>query len=169
MAQIRRELHEDVQEVVRSAEAATDWRRFVRSYPWVFIGAAAGLGFLVVPPRRRSMTHLAQKAADAAIERVSEAIPAAKIETPQEKKTKRSLIGAGLAMAAPLVWRAAQGYAGQFIENWVTQQLAMQMAAGPRPAGMPTGVSPSAPPVGPQANRPAGPRPGGPYPPPPPY
>ena len=42
MAQIRRELHEDVQGVVAGAEAVADWRRYIRLYPWAAVGAAVG-------------------------------------------------------------------------------------------------------------------------------
>ncbi len=49
MAQIRRDLHADVQGVVQGAEAATDWRRFVRGYPWASMGVALAVGYMIVP------------------------------------------------------------------------------------------------------------------------
>ena len=51
MAQIRRDLHEDVREVVKGAQSLTDWRSQVRSHPWLALGAAAALGYFVVPKR----------------------------------------------------------------------------------------------------------------------
>src|SRR5262245_6588766 len=51
MRQVRSELHEDVQEIVAGARTLADWRHYVRSSPWLCIGAAAALGHLVVPSR----------------------------------------------------------------------------------------------------------------------
>jgi len=73
--------------------------------------------------------------------------------TPEAKeKQRRSLVGAALAMAAPLAWRFAQNYALAYLDQWIAvhQQQAMAQA-GPRPgASQPPGQS-SAP------GRPAGP------------
>ena len=51
MARIRRELHDDVEEVVEQAKELADWRNFVKSHPWLMVGAAAAVGFMVVPRR----------------------------------------------------------------------------------------------------------------------
>jgi hypothetical protein len=51
MRQVRRELGEDVREIVENARTMTDWRHYVRSYPWVCLGAAALVGYLIVPAR----------------------------------------------------------------------------------------------------------------------
>jgi hypothetical protein len=53
MQQVRAEMREDVREMVASARELTDWTWYVRSYPWVCIGAAAAVGYLVVPARAR--------------------------------------------------------------------------------------------------------------------
>ncbi len=62
MAQIRHELHEDVQGVVKGAEATADWRRYIRNYPWAAVGIAFGVGFLIVPRRQRPVTPAIQYA-----------------------------------------------------------------------------------------------------------
>ena len=41
MAFIRRELNEDMQQVVRSARTLADWRYYIRNYPWACVGVAA--------------------------------------------------------------------------------------------------------------------------------
>jgi len=166
MAQIRRELHEDVEEVVAGAEAVADWRRYVRMYPWAAVGIAATLGYLIVPKRRRSVPRDVARKADLA--EVREVIEQARESEPEKKKRSKSLIGAGLAMLAPLAWRAAQNYAMGYLEQWIAQQQQQYMAsAGPHPAGSesrgwpggapPPGAakSPSTPPGGPR--RPGGP------------
>ncbi|HWE37595.1 MAG TPA: hypothetical protein VG406_13585 [Isosphaeraceae bacterium] len=139
MAQIRRELHEDVQTVVAGAEAATDWRRYVRLYPWTCLGAAVAIGFLVVPKKRRQVVERVTVAPTA------EAATAAKEEVKTERKA--GLIGAAFGMLVPVVTRALQSYAAQYVENWIAQQAAAGMAFGPQP-------TPPPPPTGPR------PRPG---------
>jgi len=51
MKEVRRELDEDVQEIVEGARDLRDWRSYVRSYPWVCLGAAVAAGYLIVPRR----------------------------------------------------------------------------------------------------------------------
>lgn len=51
MARIRRDLNEDVEAVVENAKELTDWRGFVRRHPILSVGAAAVVGFVVVPNR----------------------------------------------------------------------------------------------------------------------
>ena len=53
MAQVRRELHEEVREAVKGAQSLTDWRSQVRHHPWLALGAAAAVGYLIVPRRRQ--------------------------------------------------------------------------------------------------------------------
>ncbi len=150
MAQIRREMHEDVVEVVQGAEAVTDWRRYVRMYPWAAVGAAAAVGFLIVPKRRRSVpADVARQADLAAVREALQRAPEERAET-GEKKRRKSLVAAGLGMLAPLVWRAAQNYAMAYLEQWILQQQQKYMAAtGPTPpGGRQSPRSPSPPPGG---------------------
>jgi hypothetical protein len=51
MQQVRAEMREDVQVMVAKAREMTDWTWYVRNYPWVCIGAAAAIGYLIVPSR----------------------------------------------------------------------------------------------------------------------
>lgn len=51
MRDVRAELREDVQEIVDNAKVMTEWQYYVRRYPWLCLGAAAALGYLIVPPR----------------------------------------------------------------------------------------------------------------------
>jgi hypothetical protein len=53
MQQVRAEMREGVQEMVASARDMTDWTYYVRTYPWLCVGAAAAIGYLVVPARRQ--------------------------------------------------------------------------------------------------------------------
>ena len=40
----------------------------------------------------------------------------------REKVRKRGLIAAAFGFVGPIVWRAAQSYAAQYVENFITQQ-----------------------------------------------
>jgi len=51
MRQVRRELGEDVQEIVVNARIMADWKHYFRSYPWACLGVALAAGYFVVPTR----------------------------------------------------------------------------------------------------------------------
>ena len=51
MRAVRRELQEDVKDVVQQTRKLTDWSHFVRSHPWLLLAAGVGLGYLLVPVR----------------------------------------------------------------------------------------------------------------------
>ncbi len=140
MAQIRRELHEDVRGVVASAEAVTDWHRHIRKHPWLALGVAAAVGYVIVPRRhRQTPTDLATHADMARVrEAVEETRDAAK-EKKASSGERKGLVAMGLAALGPVALRAAQGYAVQYLENWILQQQ-QAMAAGPPPPPGPTGA-----------------------------
>ena len=152
MALIRRELHDDVRGVVASAEAVTDWHRYIRDYPWVSLGAAAAVGFMIVPRKRRSVPRdVARRSdvADAVEQTLAKERGKAKAE--EKEKTKRGLIGMVFGMLAPVAVRAAQGYAVQYLERWIAQQQEAVMAAhmgAARPPGSAGGHGPTPRPPG---------------------
>lgn len=51
MQQIRCDIDQDVEDVSASAHSMVDWKHYVKAYPWVCLGTAAALGFLIVPKR----------------------------------------------------------------------------------------------------------------------
>lgn len=51
MQVIRRELKDDVKDVVLQTRSLTDWRHFVRTHPWLLLAAGVSLGYLLVPGR----------------------------------------------------------------------------------------------------------------------
>jgi len=51
MREVRCELGEDVEEFVESARTITDWHYYFERYPWLCVGAAFALGYVVVPKR----------------------------------------------------------------------------------------------------------------------
>ncbi len=51
MQQIRDDIDQDVEDMVESARNMVDWKHYVKTYPWVCLGTAFALGFLIVPKR----------------------------------------------------------------------------------------------------------------------
>jgi hypothetical protein len=51
MREVRAELRADVKDLMNSAQEMADWKRYVRAYPWLCVGAAAALGYMIVPSR----------------------------------------------------------------------------------------------------------------------
>ncbi|QDU49230.1 hypothetical protein Pan110_15490 [Gimesia panareensis] len=49
MERLREELDEDVHQIKRRASSLTDWQYYIRNYPWLSIGGAALIGYLLVP------------------------------------------------------------------------------------------------------------------------
>jgi hypothetical protein len=142
MAEIRRELHENVREVVASAEAVTDWRRYIRMYPWVALVAAAAVGYVLVPRRRKAVPVTLATESDVAKVRETAGEAAETVK----KERKKGLLAAGLGLLAPVAARAIQGYAVSYLENWIAQLQAQQAAQGARPD---TGPQYQHPPSGP--------------------
>ena len=55
MQQLRCEIDGDVEDMAASARTMVDWKHYVKTYPWVCLGAAVALGFLIVPKRSRAI------------------------------------------------------------------------------------------------------------------
>jgi hypothetical protein len=136
MAQIRRELHENVRDAVEGAQSLTDWRSHVRHHPWLTLGAAAAVGYLIVPKRREQPAPAIVAVAPAAAPAISQAVQAA------PKKKRWGIIGTAVGMLAPIAVRAAQNYAIQYLEKWIAAQ---PPGAGPGSALFGSGLFPGAP------------------------
>jgi hypothetical protein len=107
MARIRRDLNGNVDEIVESAKELTDWRLFVRSYPWASVGAAVAAGYLVAPRIFRSANHEDGEA-----------------DRPQSAKS--SAIGSAAKHANPLVHLATSALmrnVAQLATQYVTNRL----------------------------------------------
>src|ERR1700676_1262593 len=55
MIEQRGALRDDLDFLVAQARLKTDWRHYVRRYPWVFMGAGVVLGYFLVPPAPRGL------------------------------------------------------------------------------------------------------------------
>jgi hypothetical protein len=129
MRQIRCEIDHDLEEMAASARKMVDWRHYVKTHPWVCLGAAAALGFLIVP--RRSKGSAPDLAAVAALARtghvVAEPAPAA----------TRGLVDLLLSTVASIAVRKAIELLGQ----GAGRLWGMAADAPPRPPPVADGAS----------------------------
>jgi hypothetical protein len=114
MAVIRRELHTNVSESVAGAEAVMDWGRYTWTYPWMALGAAAAVGYLIYTSSHQTATADTASPADGA--KTGEPVAGAAGQG-------RSWFGKNLLLTAsgilvPLAVRAGQNY----ILHWLEQQ-----------------------------------------------
>lgn len=127
MAQIRRELHEDVRDVVAGAEAVTDWQRHIRNHPWISLGSAFALGYLLVPRRHHHVpSDVATQAGVASTVRAAIQETADEARAAARPRRRGGLVRKALGLVGPMAARLAQGYAMQYLENWLAQQAAVQ-------------------------------------------
>jgi len=56
MKEVRHELDDDVQEIAEGVRELGDWRSYVKTYPWICLGTAAILGYMVIPRSRKHLT-----------------------------------------------------------------------------------------------------------------
>jgi hypothetical protein len=66
MEEVRCDVDEDVQEIVEGARDMGKWRHYVRSYPWLCLGAALAAGYLLVPRRAIGLQPTSPKPDDIA-------------------------------------------------------------------------------------------------------
>jgi hypothetical protein len=130
MAEARSRLHREMREVVQDASSATDWRTYVRSRPWLAIGAAFGVGYFLVPARHRRVTYV-------------EAPSTTEVALQPAGKTKSSLAFSALKWAlmglGPIALRAAQSYAVNHVEDLLARYqfggpASVPPGGGPRPS-----------------------------------
>ncbi|WP_437207157.1 hypothetical protein [Planctomicrobium sp. SH664] len=57
MQRIRGYLDNDVEGLIAHAQQLTDWRYYLKRYPWAIVSAATALGFLLIP-RRQSLKKI---------------------------------------------------------------------------------------------------------------
>jgi hypothetical protein len=109
MQQLRCEIDGDMEDMAASARTAVDWKHYVKTYPWVCLGVATALGFLVVPKRSRvirpdlaTLTELAKNG---------------HLVVKPASAAKDGLIDALLATAASIAVSKATAYLGPRVER----------------------------------------------------
>ena len=145
MAQIRHDMHQEVEGAVKGAQLLTDWRSLVKSYPWLTISLAAVVGYAIVP-RRRS-TYLDRRAEFA----VSPEFPPASnmaARVPRKRPTAWNILGSAFGLLSPVAVCAVQNYALGHLEQWLSQHPLPPVPTGSpvepkRPEGRPARQGPT--------------------------
>src|SRR5262249_35088305 len=109
MARARRQIHEDVGGAIDGVQTLTDWRSIVRSHPWLSMGIAAGIGFMVVPRRRKETPAAPRETHGVRDDHFPE--PAPRIATGSAGAGNWSLLLTALSVVSPIAIRLAQSYA----------------------------------------------------------
>ena len=106
MQQLRCEIDEDVKDVSAGACAMLDWKRFVKTHPWMCIGAAIALGYWIVPRRSKATCPILAHAAEPA----PPVPPAVKPSPSSSSSATEELIGALLTTVAAIAVRRTTDY-----------------------------------------------------------
>lgn len=106
MQAVRDSLDYDVEEFRDSTRQLSDWKTYVRNYPWVSIGAAVAVGYIIVPAKKEIVSPDA-----------SELIKLAKknklvVQANPEPQKKSGLAGAIFGLASSMLVRGLATYAG---------------------------------------------------------
>lgn len=117
MRQVRCELGDDVQEFVDSARTLTDWHYYVRSYPWLCLGAAAAVGYLVIPTRVHYVRP--DPATLAELARQHKVV----VQPTQDSKPKQGIVAAVAALATNALLQGGMALARQGLSNYLDGQL----------------------------------------------
>ena len=108
MAGVRSSLSSDVEQVTSNAKELTDWKYYVKQHPLVVAGAAAALGYLLVPNRTEVVQPSARE-----LRKLAKNDKVYISNKPQKASRDRSLLDKGLSIAAVFATRAITAYASQ--------------------------------------------------------
>ena len=121
MARIRRELADDVEQVVDQAKELVNWRSFVKKRPWVMVGAAAAVGYLLVPQRPQVIRPDAEVLAQLAKRHALEMTPRS------STKTHAGILNPVVNYVGAFALRSLGAMVGQQLEKfWAAQAGASQ-------------------------------------------
>lgn len=131
MAVIRRELHTNVRDSVAGAEAMADWGRYTWTYPWIVLGAAAAVGYLVYAGSRRKCADDTASQADGA--KADETVAHAAPTKPERSRAGRNLLFVAWEILLPVAVIACQNYALHWLEQGFTTRTVHRTNVSPVP------------------------------------
>jgi len=122
MAELRRELVHDMQDVSRSAKAMASPSFYIRKFPWATLAIAAGVGYMLIPKKKQIIKPDMEALAE--LVRKNQV----NINAPKAAEESQGMVKTLAVMG--LTWAAKAGM------NYVIQQLttAATKAAEPKPA-----------------------------------
>jgi hypothetical protein len=126
MVRVRSELHDDVGDVVASARALTDWKQYVRSYPWICLGLAAAAGYWIVPARRKAPPPIIAAPA-ASKSKTKEAA----VESGVKAGATAGILGSLISTAGTLALKGAVNFATRRATDWLNAKMSPRAAEQP--------------------------------------
>jgi hypothetical protein len=108
MQGIRCDIDQGLEDVSASARSMVDWTHYVKTYPWVCLGTAAALGYLIVP--KRTTTLNADSATPATPAELAEAGHPVVNSAPA---AERGWVDSLVATVASVALREATAYVGR--------------------------------------------------------
>lgn len=108
MARLRGGLHREVDDIVEGARTMTDYRYYLRRYPWGCAAAAVAVGYLIVPNKTRIISPDVATLKELA--KHNQLVVKAKPEVSKQQSGPLNLL---LQLAANTLVRAGVSYAGQ--------------------------------------------------------
>jgi hypothetical protein len=124
MAELRRELTCDMQEVSRSAKAMTSPSFYIRKFPWATMAVAAGIGYLLIPKKKQVVQP--------DMEALAELVRKNQVSINASKASEESQGMMKTLAVMGLSWAARAGM------NYVVQQLTATGAKGKAPDSAPS-------------------------------
>jgi hypothetical protein len=134
MAELRRELVYDVQDVSRSAKAMASPSFYIRKFPWATLAVAAGVGYLLIP-KKKQVVQPDMKALAELVRKNQVQINTSKASTDSQGALK-SLAVMGLSWAA----KAGMNYVMQQMTTAANSKAKSRSAAPSSPVDEPTNV-----------------------------
>ena len=111
MKGIRGDIDQGLVDVSAAARSMVDWKHYVKTYPWVCMGTAAALGFLVVPKRSTAI------AADVAPP--AELSKTAQRDADSAPSAVRGVVDMLVTATVGFAVRETAGYVGQAVAGWL--------------------------------------------------
>jgi len=111
MKGIRGDIDQGLVDVSAAARSMVDWKHYVKTYPWVCMGTAAALGFLVVP--KRSTAIAADVAPPAELSRTAQR------DADSAPSAVRGVVDMLVTAAVGFAVRETAGYVGQAVAGWL--------------------------------------------------
>lgn len=106
MASIRRDLDNDVDEIVENVNELTKLQYYMRNYPWLLLGGAAFLGYWVIPSRYEIHSPDPET-----LEKLAKRNKLVVNHDPEPQK-RGGVLGGLFSMVSTMVVRGATAYAG---------------------------------------------------------
>src|SRR3954470_12463957 len=132
MAELRRELVYDMQDVSRSAKAMASPSFYMRKFPWATLAVAAGVGYLLIP-KKKHVVHPDMEA-------LAELVRKNQVKINTAKASEESMLKTVALMALSWVAKAGTNYLVQQMTTRAAQAVKSPRAAPSSPVDEPTNV-----------------------------